>query len=180
MSGGGPKYIETNWSHGRPRVELRRPSDGGTPPIPESAESVPMNDENTGRFLPGNRAHRRRQLKASADALSTLNPAKCASWLAPFVRDAIDEGMVLLARYPDPALSRLVSATANAHAMHKGLLVLGASGDVTAAKEARAWLAEYRACHRELAALAGTKGPRRPETPDEYQAALTKRLLGGA
>jgi hypothetical protein len=152
------KPIEVNWSHDRPRVELRRPSDGGTPPMPASAETAPIKDATTGRFVKGNQAHRRRSLKSKATGISTLNPATCASWLTPFVRDGVAYAMQLVGRFPDPALARLVGATCDAHVMYRALLGLAAQGDKQALGESRAWLREHRACLRELAALAGLVG----------------------
>ena len=152
------KPVEVNWSHERPRVELRRPSDGGTPPLPASVDAAPMNDPTTGRFLPGNGAARRRSLKAKQQGIATLDPARCASWLSPYVTDGAAYGMTLLARFPDPALARLVGATCDAHTMARALMALAASGDAKALGESRSWLREHRACLRELAALAGLVG----------------------
>ena len=146
--------IEVNWSHDRPRVELRRQSDGGVPPMPASDESTPMHAPGTTRFAKGNQAYRRRMVKAKAEGIATLDPARCASWLSPFVRDGRDYAMQLVGRYPDAALARLVGATADAHCMYRALLGLAATGDKDALSESRAWLREHRACLRELAALA--------------------------
>ncbi len=66
-------------SHGRLRTELRKPSDGGTPPLPpieNTVLAVPIQDAKTGKFVKGNQAARRRRLKEKADNLQTLNPAK--------------------------------------------------------------------------------------------------------
>lgn len=170
------KSVEVNLSHGRPRVELRRPSDGGTPPLPEPEATAPTNDAKTGRFLPGNRAHRRRLLKTKQAGIATLDPARCASWLAPSVKDGASYAMTLMSRFPDPALARLVGATADAHVMARALLQLAATGDKDSLSEARSWLREHRACLRELAALAGlVAGEKDPVDPlDAYVAKLPK------
>ncbi len=149
------KIVSVDWSHGRPRTELRRPSDGGTPALPPADETAPVRDETTGRWVKGNGAARRRSLKAKSKGIATLNPAHCASWLAPSVKDGVDYAMTLMARFPDPALARLVGATCDAHVMAQALLRLAARGDDKALPEARAWLREHRSCLRELAALAG-------------------------
>lgn len=153
-----PKPIEINWSHGRPRTELRRPSDGGTGPLP--AESAPMNDPETGHFPPGNRAWKRREVKRRElvrrkRGISTLNPAACEPWLRPHVEDGAAYGLDLQARFDRPALARLIGDTADAHTIYKALLALGVRGDGKALSEARAWLREHRSCLRELAALNG-------------------------
>ena len=136
------------------RVELRRPSDGGTPPMPASEDTAPINAPGTGLFVKGNRAYRRRALKSKATGIATLDPARCASWLSPYVLDGRHYGMTLLQRFPDPALARLVGATCDAHVMYRALLGLAATGDKDALSESRAWLREHRACLRELSALA--------------------------
>lgn len=159
------KALEINYSHGRPRVELRRPSDGGTPALPEAVDAAPTHDATTGRFLPGNRAHRLRALKSKQAGIATLDPARCASWLAPSVKDGAGYAMTLMSRFPDPALARLVGATADAHVMARALLQLAATGDKDALSEARAWLREHRACLRELAALAGLVTREAPGDP---------------
>ena len=69
------KVVGIAWSHGRPRTELRRPSDGGTPALPETVETAAVRDPKTGQFLPGNREARRRAVKTLAKGVSTLNPA---------------------------------------------------------------------------------------------------------
>jgi hypothetical protein len=143
------------WSHGRARVTARRPSDGGPPALPPSdtEASAPMHDPKTGRFVPGNRAARRRQVKARAKGISTLDPNRCASWLRPFVADGASYGVELLQRFSDPVLAKLVGDTADARTVYRALLHLAAQGDTEALKEARAWLREHRACISTLAAL---------------------------
>lgn len=158
------KLVEINMSHGRPRVELRRPSDGGPPALP-AANAAPTNDAKTGRFLPGNRAHRLRSLKTKATGIAGLDPARCASWLSPYVRDGRDYAMTLVGRFPDPALARLVGSTCDAHVMYRALLGLAATGDKDALSESRSWLREHRACLRELAALAGLVSEATPANP---------------
>lgn len=148
----GPKL---EWSHGRPRVTQRRPSDGGPPALPEAADPEPMKDATTGRFLPGNRAYRRRQVKERARGIATLDPKRCASWLRPFVEGGASYGCDLLQRFPDPALARLVGDTADARTVYRALLHLAAQGDTEALKEARAWLREHRSCLSTLSALSG-------------------------
>ncbi len=168
------KPVEVNWSHGRPRVELSRPSDGGVPPIPASVESAPVNDPTTGRFVRGNRMWRRRTLKSKQAGISTLDPARCASWLSPYVKDGAAYAMTLLQRFQDPALARLVGATADASVMYRAHLGLAAAGDKDALSEARSWGREHRSCLRELAALAGLVSAAADDDEHLYLPAETK------
>lgn len=171
----GAAVVAVETSHGRPRVALRRPTDGGTPALPPPAEAAPERDTTTGRFVAGNRAGRRRTIKRLARGISTLNPTAVAPWLQPSVREAIAHAVDLAERFPDPALTRLVGATADAHAVFRGLLVLGAQGDAKALAEAKAWLREYRASVRELAALAGVVA----STKDDDDAGAWAALQNG-
>ncbi len=152
------KPIEVNWSHDRPRVELGRASHGAVSPMPLSTESTPVHEPGTTKFGKGNQAYRRRMVKRKANGIATLDPARCASWLTPFVKDGQRYAAELMGRYPDPALARLVGATCDAHTMSRALLSLAAQNDKDALGESRAWLREHRACLRELAALAGMVG----------------------
>lgn len=151
-------------SHGRPRVITRRPSDGGTPALPpESAgDTAPTRNPKTGRFVPGNRAYRRRALARRIRGVATLDPGRCQSWLTPHVREGAQYAMELAGRFTDPALTRLVGDTADAHTIYRALLALGAAGDAKALTEARAWLREHRSCLRELAALAAVAAEAEP------------------
>jgi len=160
--------VAVNTSHGRPRVELRRPSDGGTPALPATEDAAPERDATSGRWVKGNRAARRRTLKRLASGISTLNPTAVAPWLQPSVREGVSYAMELAARFPDPALARLVGAAADAHAVYRGLLAQGAAGDAQALTDARAWLREARATLRELCALAGITKPAEDE-PDPWE-----------
>lgn len=173
-----PSPVEVNESHKRLRVELRRPSDGGVPPMPPAAAVEPFQDPKTGRIVDGKRAAlasaRRRRLLAlerEAGAIATLNPDRCESWLSPHVRDGAAYVRELAERFPDPALARLVGETADAHAMTRGLLALAAQGAPKALGEARAWMREHRACLRELCALAGLVGKK--ENADPHAAVMT-------
>ncbi len=150
-----PPDVTVEVSHGRPRLALRRPTDGGTTALPDADDAGPLNDPVTGRFTDPKAAARRRWLKRRAEGVATLDPARCVSWLSPYVKDGGAYGAELLARFNDPALARLVGATADAHTVFRGLLALGAAGDPKALVEARAWLREHRACLRELSVLAG-------------------------
>lgn len=153
----GSKIVDIQFSHGRPRTELRRPTDGGTPALPPPENTVlaaPIQDGKTGRFVKGNQAARRRRLKEKAEGVHTLNPERCESWLKPFVELGVKHGVDLLNRFSDPILAPLAGATADALIVYKGLIALGAGGDAMALREARAWLKEYKGCVRELCALA--------------------------
>lgn len=153
----GTKIVDIQMSHGRPRVELRRPTDGGTPSLPPPELTVlaePIQDKRTGRFVKGNQAARRRRLKAKADTLQTLNPDKCESWIQPHAQNSIKHGIQLIDRFSDPILAPLAGATADALTFYKGFAALAAAGDVPSISHARAWLKEYRGCLRELCALA--------------------------
>lgn len=148
----GPKL---EWSHGRARITQVRPSDGGPPALPEAGPAEPMQDAKTGRFVPGNRAYRRRQVRERAKGIATLDPKRCASWLKPFVDGGATHGLELLQRFTDPALTKLVGNVADAHTVYRALLHLAAQGDTEALKESRAWLREYRSCLSTLSALSG-------------------------
>lgn len=150
----GNAIIGVAWSHGRPRTELRRPSDGGTPTIaPETVDTVPVRDPKTGRWTAGNQAARRQTVKRLAEGIATLNPAACPPWMRSHVAEGAAYAMTLLGRYPDPALARLVGTTVDTWVVSRALLSLGAGGDEKALKEARMWSSEHRACLRELASL---------------------------
>lgn len=142
-----PSVPHVALSHERLRVEM-----GATPSLPDADESGPVRDPKTGRFVKGNRAWRRRQAKRTA--LAVLSPRTAPVWLRPHVDDGSRYHLQLQARFPDPALSRLVADAAAAHVVSTALLSLGASGDAKALSEARSWLREHRATIRELSALA--------------------------
>lgn len=166
------------WSHGKVRPKTPRVlgHDAGVAPLPaEDADlSAPIKDAKTGRFLPGNRAHRRRRLKAKAKGITTLNPATCESWLAPHVTEGAAYGLELLARVEhDPVLARLAGDVADAHTVYRALLALAAKGDMDAFKEARAWLREHRSALATLAGLAKADPGDGPVTPEEWDR-LTK------
>lgn len=157
MSKSPPVTVE--WSHGRPRVTSRRPSDGGPPSLPASELSGPVRDPETGRWAKGNRAWRRRVVKAHAAQLAALDPRTCAAWLRPHVEDGAEYACELAMRFSDPALARLVLDTAAARVAYNALLGLAGQGDGEALKEARAWLREHRACLTTLTALAASTVP---------------------
>jgi hypothetical protein len=145
------------WSHGRIRPIVR--ADESTPIALEL--SGPINDERSGRFLPGNRAYRLRSLKAKAEGLATLDPNKCASWLRPFVELGRSYVVTLLSALEDKALLHpLAGDVADAHTMYRATLALAGSTDDPKERnslmsEARGWLREHRAAFATLCALAG-------------------------
>lgn len=154
--GNSTKIVDIQWSHGRPRTELRRPTDGGTPPLPPHENTVlaePIKDPK-GRFVKGNTAARRKRLKTKAKGIHTINPARCESWLQPHVAAGVQHGLDLLARFTDPILAPLAGIAADSLIVYRGLIALGAQGDHVALREARAWAKEYRGYVRELCALA--------------------------
>lgn len=172
--------MSLEWSHGKRRASTRTPS-GDVPALPQSAEADTERDPSTGRFLPANRAARRRTLKRQARGLHTLNPAACASWLAPSVKLAARYAVDLAATLPDhPALVALAGDAADARAVYRGLLALGAQGDTEALKEARGWLREHRASLATLAGLADEIGRAEPKTPEQVMADIQRRIGGGA
>ena len=144
------------WSHGKRRATARTAA-GDVPALPPVAEDPsPTTDPKTGRFLPGNRMHRRRQVKERARGIATLNPKACPSWLSPFVADGVRLAGEFAQRFPDdPALRPLLGAAVDSWVVYRALLALGAQGDGQALSEARAWLREHRAAIATLAALAG-------------------------
>lgn len=150
--------MKLEWSHGKRRMTTPRPNghDGGVPALPpEPDASAPMHDPKTGRFVKGNRGYRRRMVKAKAAGITTLNPERCDAWLRPFVEGGAAYGVELMRRVAgDPALVRFAGDVADAHTVYRALLALAAKGDMTALKEARAWLAQHRAGLATLAGLA--------------------------
>ncbi len=163
------------WSHGKRRASARDAA-GAVPPLPASADAAAERDASTGRFLPANRAARRRTLKRVARGLHTLNPAACASWLQPTAKLAQGYAIDLAATLPaHPALLALAGDAADARAIYRGLLTLAAQGDAEALKEARAWLREHRSC---LATLAGLAVELKSEAPADPTAAHRALLAG--
>lgn len=133
-------------------------------PIP-APPNVEGERDGAGRFVKGNAAGKLRAAKAMARTrgVMTLNPTKCAAWLAPHVRDGQGYGVDLIKRVPDPVLARLAGDVADARAVYRALLGVAASEDtdaserIEALREARAWLREHRASLATLSALAGVK-----------------------
>jgi hypothetical protein len=163
------KGLAIEWSHGRPRITLR--ADETTPVTSE--ESAPMNDPKTGRFLPNNRAYRRRQLKARADGIATLNPAKVPTWMRPHVETGAPYILALLGMLEGkPALHALAGDCADAHVLYRATLALALDAEDAKTRavlmsEARGWLREHRTALATLSALAG--GMKLPE-PDPHAA----------
>src|SRR5262249_11530622 len=144
---------------------------------PEPAE--PMKDAKTSRFLPGNRAYRRRQVKERAKGISTLNPRACPSWLSPYVADGAELATELVERFPDdPAPRPLIGATVDAWPASRAPLGLGAAGDRETLKEARAWLRKHRSALATLAALARELREDEPTRGKGAHAALAATLQG--
>lgn len=149
------------WSHGKPRPKTPRllGHDAGVPPLPKAEDAAPIKDAKTGRFLKGNQAHRRRQVKEKAKGISTLNPERCASWMRPFVEGGGKYALALLTRIgSDDVLARLAGDVADAHTVFRALIALGAKGDAEALREARHWLREHRSALTTLVKLAGDGG----------------------
>jgi hypothetical protein len=145
------------WSHDRVRSIIR--TDEVTPL--ESGLSAPINDKTSGRFVRGNRGYRRRLLKAKAEGIGTLNPAKAPTWLRPFIELGQSYTIALLAMLKDrPALFALAGDTADAHVMYRALLQLATETEAPKDRaallsEARGWLREHRTGLATLSALAG-------------------------
>jgi hypothetical protein len=131
-------------SHGEARPQNYRADE--MPPKPATEPTGADKDPHTGRFVKANRAARRRKLKALAKHLPGLDPDKCAAWLAPSARLAGEHAGRLIGELPaqTAALNALAADTAIALAVHRGLLSLGAQGDMEALAEARAWFREHR------------------------------------
>jgi len=132
-------------SHGEERAQNWR-VDELPPAIANTDVTAPDRDENTGRFVPGNAASRRRKLKGAAKVLVSLDPAHCDPWLRPSIELAVTHATDIIAGLPvqSAALNALAVDTATATAVYRGLLALGAQGDAKALSEARAWLREAR------------------------------------
>jgi hypothetical protein len=128
-------------------------------PLPPAEASAPFQDATTGRFLPGNRAARRRQVKERSKGIATLNPKTVPSWMTPHVAQGVTLLGELVARFPDDAALRpLIGAAVDAWVVYRALLCLGAAGDGEALKESRAWLREHRAAMATLSGMAGELG----------------------
>ena len=159
------KGVSLEESHGRPRLVVRVDE---VPPLP-SSDAPPMTDPKTGRFLPGNRAHRLRQLKRRAAGIATLNPVRVPSWLRPFVEQGASYVVALLSMLDGkPALRPLAGDCADAHAMYRATLSLAVAAEFPKDRaalmaEARGWLREHRTALATLSALAG--GMRLPGGP---------------
>jgi hypothetical protein len=130
-----------------------------------------MNDKITGRFVKGNGAHRRRQLRERARGIATLNPKHVPSWMSPHVAAGVSMLGELVQRYPDDAgLRGVIGATVDAWTVYRTLLTLGAAGDPAALKESRAWLREYRSLTITLSALAGELSAHRDGDMNPHEA----------
>lgn len=157
------KGIATEWSHRRVRTVVRVDE---TTPL-ESAPSEPMNDPHTGRFLPRNRAYRRRQIKQRAEGIATLNPTRVPTWLRPYVEQGQSYIVALLDMLDGkPALHALAGDVADAHVMYRATLGLALEAEDAKTRtalmvEARGWLREHRTGLATLSALAG--GMKLPE-----------------
>ena len=164
------------WSHGRARPVVRVDE---APALP-SDDSPPMHDGKTGRFIPGNRAYRRRQLVRRAEGIATLDPHRVPSWLKPHVKQGAGYVKALLALLEGkPALYPLAGDLGDAHVLYRATLALALGEDDPKTRaalmgEARGWLREHRAALATLSALAG--GMKLPE-PDHHQA-LVEALAG--
>jgi hypothetical protein len=148
------------WSHGRRRPTARTAAGDAVPALPPKTEdAAPYKDPKTGRWLKGNGAARRRQVKSRAKGIATLNPSHVPSWLTPHVTAGVAMLGELVHRFPDDAALRpLIGAAVDAWTVYRALLVLGVNGDGDALKESRAWLREHRAAMATISALAGELG----------------------
>jgi|HubBroStandDraft_5_1064220.scaffolds.fasta_scaffold354071_2 hypothetical protein len=149
--------IALEQSHGKPRLTVRVDE---VPPIAPS-ESTPVHTPGTTRFGKGNQAWRLRQLKDRADGLSTLNPARCPSWMRPHVEQGASYIVALLGMLEKkPALHPLAGDVADAHAMYRAMVTLALAAEhvkdrMAMLSEARGWLREHRTSLATLSALAG-------------------------
>lgn len=166
-----PNGVALEQSHGRTRLTVR--VDETTPPT--SADAGPQNDPKTGRFVKGNRMHRRRQLVTRAKGIATLNPTKVPTWLRPYVEQGGAYVVAMLGMLEGkPALHPLAGDCADAHAMYRATLGLALEAEDAKTRaalmsEARGWLREHRTALATLSALAG--GMKLPE-PDAHAALL--------
>jgi hypothetical protein len=162
-----PNGTDLEWSHKRVRPVVRVDD---VKPI-ESEEAAPMKDAETGRFLKGNRAHRRRQLKIRSQGIATMNSAKVPSWMRPHVEQGASYITALLGMLDGkPALCPLAGDCADAHVLYRAYLALALAADDAKTRdglmaESRSWLKEHRAALATLASLAG--GMKLP-TPDPH------------
>jgi hypothetical protein len=153
MTGG----VALEWSHHRVRTTTRADE---VPALP-AVEAAPMNDPVTGRFVPRNRAYRRRQLKARAEGIATLNPATAPSWMRPHIDQGRSYVLALLAMLEGkPALHPLAGDCADAHTLYRALLALALATESAEERaslltEARGWLKEHRTALATLSKLAG-------------------------
>ena len=153
------------WSHGKPRSTVRVDE---VPALP-TAPAEPFQDATTGRFLKGNRAARRRQLKVRAEGIATLDPSRAPSWMIPHIAHGKPYiGALLTTLEGRPALHPLAGDCADAHVMYRALLALALATDdakerASLLSEARGWLREHRTT---LATIASLAGDIQPPTPD--------------
>jgi hypothetical protein len=131
-------------SHSHLRPETSRVRD--MPSTPDTAVTAPDRDSKTGRFVPGNRAARRRALKRMGRDLAWLNPDNCELWVRPYIAAARQHAGDLLAdlRVEGALASPLAEECASARLAYRALLALGLAGDHKALEQARAWLRESR------------------------------------
>ena len=141
------------------KLRTRVPNLGLVDPPGFSGTTAADHEPVTGRFTPGNRAVRRRTVKASAPIIVGLDPSKCEPWLAPFAVLAGEHAACLITELgvDSDTLSGLAIDTAAAMAVYRGLLSLGAAGDRKALAEARAWLREARQNVITLTSLVGAQ-----------------------
>lgn len=158
------------------KLRTRVPNLGLIDPPDLSAKTATDHDAKTGQFAAGNRAARRRKMKASAPVIVGLDPAKCEEWLRPFAKLAGEHAANIIGemRIESNTLSGLAIDTAAAMAVYRGLLSLGAQGDRKALAEARAWLRECRQNTITLSSLVGNEA--KPAPKASAHAALAEAL----
>jgi hypothetical protein len=158
------------------KLRTRVPNLGLIDPPELSAKTATDHEARTGRFAKGNRAAKRRTMKASAPIIVGLDPDNCEPWLRPFAKLAGEHAAALVGemRIESNTLSGLAIDTAAAMAIYRGLLSLGAQGDRKALAEARAWLRETRQNIITLTSLVGDEA--KPAPKASAHAALAEAL----
>lgn len=168
--------MPVNRSHGKPRAEGFRHD--GLPSVDPAALTAPERDAETGRFVPGNAASRRRKLIKTARALPWLDPGRCEPWLRPYVQAARDHSVDLLATLPagEPLLAGLAEEVAVTRVVARALLARGLEGDPAALEAARGWLRDARQGALSLAGLARGVEPADEDDLAKRRAEFQQRL----
>lgn len=165
-------------SQGKRRARIPRPGESAL--TAATVLAGPIRNTTTGRFVAGNTAAKLRALKR-AHKLVTMNPAKCAPWVRPYIelaRREVSELVEELGAEGSPSLMAFAEDAATACALHRAYLAIAVANDVDAEtkahalSEARQWQKERRASLLSLRDEARAGAPKRPAKDATVWAAL--------